>query len=217
MSEDITNLDRIVKVIMRPCPQMIVKHCVKLIRRNNRDKSKTYGFIYEYNLPNLGNTKGLQLNTEDSIVIEAVRYDDDQTTKQNGGVYKPPPQVFISYMESPLTIISIDIALRWLQGDENKDIFISDVNGSPIRLGKTVSTIVPMNYNHILMFQPAIIYDDDKTAYQGIKIKCESGDIADLTAQEFLEFALSLKYILMNLYSNSNILTLMGMMYWLNK
>lgn len=211
------NVDRITKIVMRPCPQLVVKHIVKLIRRNSKDLNKKYDFAYEYNLTSFQNAKAVQFVTEDSILIESTKNTEEQNTKINGGIYKPPPQVFISYMEAPLTIMSLDIALQWLQGEENKDIFISDVHGQPIKLGKPEKTIVPMNFNKFLIMQPAIIYDQDNTAYQGIKLKCETGDIADLTAQEFYNFSIGLKYILMNLYANSNILTLMGMVYFNSK
>ena len=214
MAESIEKLDRIVKVIMRPCPQLVVKHVVKLIRRNYKDNRK-YNFAFEYDLPHFGHDKGLQFVTEDSILIESLK--DEVKTQENGGVYKPKPQIFISYMEAPLAIMAFDTALSWLQGEDNKNIYISDYRGMPIKLGKTSSAVVPMSFNKVMILQPAIIYDDDKLSYQGIKIKCETGDIADLTAQEFFEFALALKYILMNLYTNSNILTLMGMSYWFNK
>jgi hypothetical protein len=205
--DDLKNLDRITKVIMKPCPELVVKHVIRL-RRKNLKNNKIYDFAFDYKFSD--NTDGIRLETDDSIMFESTRY------QENSRPDLPPLSAFISYMEAPFMIMCLDNAMTWLQGEHNKEIYISSPEGVPIKLGIPTRAVVPISNTKFISFQPTIIYDGDNLAYQGIKIKCDNGELANLTAQEFLQFALALKYVLMNLYSSSNTLTTLGLLYYLN-
>jgi hypothetical protein len=208
MTSNLNNLDKVTKVILKPCPEMIVKHVVQFKRRGKGDK--IYDFAFEYGINGSNKNDGIRFETDDAIVLESSKYYKNTTPES------PPINAYISYMEAPFVISCLDNALTWLQGEHNREIFISSPEGIPIKLGTTVRAVVPITNNRFISFQPTIISDGDMT-YQGIKIKCELGEIGSLTAQEFLQFALAIKYVLMNLYATSVNLTTLGLIYYINK
>lgn len=206
------NLDVISKEIMKPNNEFKVKHTINLSNKNEKNDKK-YNFYYDFNV---ADKNYVNFKTYDNIIIESTRDEYIVNTMMNGGKYVIPPRIYISYMEAPLFIIALDKAMSWLTID-NKNIFESDKYGSPIKIKQKISEIIPIGMTQRAILEPIIVYDDQNFAYQGISISNESKLIGKMTAQEFLEFSLSMKYILMNLYMNSNILTLIGMIYYMNK
>jgi len=210
---DMTRINRVSKDIYKSGGEIKVKHVVRLNSKKDDKYNSPFKFVNEFKA---GDMNYLIFSTFDQIIIESMRQEHIVDTRANGGKYVPPPRLYISYMEAPLFIISIDRIITWLTS-KSKDVFEADNYGSPKSIKQpNLTEIVPVSFQQRAIFEPTIVYDNHNVAYQGIKLSNSDALMGNFTAQEFLEFALAIKYVLMNLYQNSNMLTMMGMMYMMN-
>jgi hypothetical protein len=205
INTDFDNLEKIISVVCYPSPSLTVKHIVTLIRKipaKNNKKEEERGYAFYYSL-NKGNSTGLYLESRSSILLEGHR-----NTLNNEGVtnYKKI-SCSIDMKDVSNFLNRLDVAYNWLVGEQNKQIYLADVQGRPCKiLDLTKKVVVSLSQSTYVAFKPCIIRDMSDVTYEGIAMGNEQGEITNFTASEYSSFRVQMQGLLPNLYLANNTL-----------
>jgi hypothetical protein len=196
--ERFEDLDKIISIVGRPTPSLVVKHVVTLKRKsqyaaqNNKPEDKGYVFTY-----NFQNVNGMYLECRGSIILEGYKnYSDNQGSNN----YKKMT-CYIDMKDIASLLNRLDIAYSWLIGEENNKTYLSDAQGRPCKiLDPSKRVVVSLTQSTYVAFKPCIIRDMNDVSYEGIAMGGEQGEISNFTASEFDSFRLQMHSLLPNLY-----------------
>jgi hypothetical protein len=204
INKDFEHLEKIISVIGYPSPSLTVKHVVSLIRKvppknNKKEEERGYAFYYTFNK---GST-GLYLESRSSIILEGHR---NVINNEGGTTYKKIACI-IDMKDVANFLNRLDVAYGWLVGEQNKQIYLSDVQGRPCKiLDPSKKVVVTLSQSTYVAFKPCIIRDMSDVTYEGIAMGNEQGEITNFTASEYSSFRIQMQGLLPNLYIANNVL-----------
>lgn len=220
---DFEKINKLIGVISKPTPTLVVKHVIELTRNLGRDKTQVRGYAWEYaNTHNIFNNgknvpvtnAGLYFECLGYVVLESKRIDMDVQQANPNTVEKEyeKKKIVIYQKNVPTFLAALDNTYTWLTNE--KDVFVLDVNGKPIKL-VDISTRVncPLSQSNYAAFKPCIIRDASDVRYEGIAMGNETGEITNFTAPEFAAFRAQMYNILNNLYFANNMIINQAMIY----
>jgi hypothetical protein len=208
--EKFEDIDKITAVVCRPTPSLVVKHTVSLKRKVQADAKNPpveRGYVFAYNAAGI---KGVYFDYRGSIVLEGRRMINDI----QGGTYQKKINCVIEMRDTAGFLNRLETAYYWLIGEKNKETFLHDSKGCPIRIqNSSQKTVAVLSQSAYVAFKPCIIRDTNDTAYEGIAMGNEHGEISNFTAHEFASFYLHMNAVLPNLYLATNTLVQTAMQY----
>jgi hypothetical protein len=205
LNMDFDHLDKIISVVCCPSPSLTVKHIVSLIRKiparnNKKDEERGYAFYYPLNQ---GERTGLYLESRSSILFEGHR----NTINNDGSTIYKKITCTIDMKDTANFLNRLDVAYNWLVGEQNRQIYLSDVQGRPCKiLDLSKKVVVSLSQSTYVAFKPCIIRDMSDVTYEGIAMGNEQGEISNFTASEYSSFRVQMQGLLPNLYLANNTL-----------
>jgi hypothetical protein len=201
---DFEKLEKIISVVCHPSPSLTVKHVVTLIRKipaknNKKEEERGYAFYYSLNK----GSSGLYLESRSSIVLEGHR----NSIADDGRANYKRISCSIDMKDVANFLNRLDVAYNWLLGDQNKQIYLADVQGRPCKiLDQTKKVVVSLSQSTYVAFKPCIIRDMSDVTYEGIAMGNEQGEITNFTASEYSAFRIQMQGLLPHLYLANNTL-----------
>jgi hypothetical protein len=203
LNMDFENLEKIISVVCYPSPSLTVKHIVSLKRKipsKNNKKEEERGYAFYYSLK--GST-GLYLESRSSVVLEGHR----NIINNDGGTTYKKISCSIDMKDVANFLNRLDVAYSWLIGEQNRQIYLADVQGRPCKiLDQSKKVVVSLSQSTYVAFKPCIIRDMSDVTYEGIAMGNEQGEITNFTASEYSSFRIQMQGLLPNLYLANNTL-----------
>jgi hypothetical protein len=197
--ERFEDLDKIISVVCRPTPSLVVKHIVTLKRKtpnNPAFSGKTEeerGYVFTYNFQNVN---GMYLECRGSICLEGHKNSMDNS----GAIMQKKLSCMIDLKDIANFLNRLDIAYTWLIGEENQKVYMSDSQGRPCKILDMRKVVVSLSQSAYVAFKPCIVRDTSDVTYEGIAMGGEQGEITNFTASEFDSFRVQMHALLPNLY-----------------
>lgn len=211
---DLSDLERISKIVIKPSTDMVVKHMVKLgsvpptSQDSRYEPKKRNAYAFEYDLEKTG-TKGLLFNSDDTIAIESTKH------KIPNSVI--PISVIISYPQIPMFLLALAEVDKWFRDKENKHIYERDALDNIIGIKSNIKYDFLTGQGAIASFQAAVLSDNESVKYEGVILKNPHGLVGTMTSYEYFSFSTQLRYILQNFYVDSIALSQLGLLYYVAK
>jgi hypothetical protein len=203
--KDFQDLDKITAVVCYPTPSLVVKHILSLKRKvpqklGNTMRTEERGSVFYYSL---NGVEGLYLESRGTILLEGHR-----SSPSGEGAYNYKKICcYLDGKDSGAFLQRLDVALSWLTGEQNKEIYLADSQGRPYKLLDSSKKIVAsLSQSTYIGFKPCIIRDMNDVTYEGIAMGNEQGEITNFTASEFSSFRIVMHSLLPNLYLANSML-----------
>jgi hypothetical protein len=198
--ERFEDLDRIISIVCRPTPSLVVKHIVNLKRKTPSNSTfsgkseEERGYVFTYNLQNV---TGMYLECRGTICLEGHKNVIDTT----GAINQKKLSCIIDLKDIANFLNRLDIAYSWLIGEENQKIYMADSQGRPCKILDVRKVVVSLSQSTYVAFKPCIVRDMSDVTYEGVAMGGEQGEISNFTASEFDSFRMQMHTLLPNLYT----------------